>query len=130
MNPKNHNLESEQPLRILRAVLAALLTVLSASSVLAQPITVADALDNHLNWSISNYDVVQVVTQTTNTHDGVDAVVLVMRTNYAGWPLRNLHTTVIGPGMVSFWYLTCDSDGPDARRWVHRAHTRKSTQVW
>lgn len=118
MNPNNHNLESEQRLRILCVVVAALLTMLSASSVSAQVISVADALDNHLSWSISNYDVVQVMTQTTNSHDGVDAVVLAMQTNYLGWPLRNVHTTVIGPGTVSFWYQTCDHDGPDARRSV------------
>lgn len=90
--------------------LASFLAVSSPPSLTAQEISIGEALDcPELEWTVhTNYSyVVQVITQTTNTVDGEDAVTFLMQTNYPdGWILDLVSTKVAAPGTLTFWYQT------------------------
>lgn len=89
------------------SLLGVIFMLASGACALGQDITVADALDcQSLQWACTTIhsNVARVITESTNTYDGVDAVAFLIQTDYGGSPLPFLTTTVVGPGTLTFWY--------------------------
>jgi len=97
---------------------ASLLTVAldfsSSSAAYAQSYTLAEALNaTNLVWKADSSDDTVWIVQTAITHDGVAAVKCVPRVAASG---AKLHTTVTGPGTLTFWFRF--GSGPPLGTWL------------